>query len=115
MKKLEDWKGLIICLIVDIVVFVLAAVFLHTLPIKDINDRLMSFALYEFSCVMGIAAASIYGLLDQQDTSKGDHLEIIAVSLLLGIAIPVWPIVLLLVSVFTLILAILAKKKSSAS
>ena len=115
MKTLKTWKILSICLIAEVIVFVLGAVFLHPLPIKDTNDRLMAFALYEFSCVMGIVTASIYGLLDQKDTSKGDPIEIIVVSLLLGLIFPVWHVILLLVSVFTLILIILDKKKSSAS
>ena len=115
MKTLKTWQILSICLIAEVIVFVLGAVFLHPLPIRNTNDRLMAFALYEFSCVMGIVAASIYGLLDQKDTSKGDHLEIIVVSLLLGLIFPVWHVILLLVSVFTLILIILDKKKSSAS
>ena len=91
----------------------LGTVFINPLPIKDFNDRVMAFALYEFSCVIGIAAASIYGLLDQKDNSKGDVIELIVASLLLGIVISSWNIVLLFVAVFTLTLIILDFKRSS--
>ena len=113
MKKLKTWQSLIICLIAEIIVFVLGTVFLHPFPINDENDWLIAFALYEFSSVMGIAAASIYGLLDKIDTSKGDHLEIILVTLIVGLVLPIWNIVLILVSVFTLILIILDLKRPS--
>lgn len=115
MKNLKTWQNLVICFIAEVIVFILSAVFLHTFPIRDSSDMLMCFALYEFSCVMGIVAASTYGLLEPKNNPNTDVFEIIVASLLLGIVMPVWHVVLLLVMVFTLILIILAKRKSSVS
>ena len=113
MKKVNKIQSLIICLIAEIVVFVLGTVFVHPLPIEDLNDRLMAFALFEFSCIMGIVAASIYGLLDEKRDPNTDPFEMIIASLLVGAIIPIWHIALLFVAIFTLILIILEKRKLS--
>lgn len=113
MERLKIWQSLIICLVAEIIVFVLGTVFVHPLPIMNLNDRLMAFALYELSCVMGIVSASIYGLLDQKDTSKVNRFEIIITVLIVGIPFPIWNIALLLVAIFTLILIVLDLKNPS--
>lgn len=113
MERLKIWQSLIICLVAEIIVFVLGTVFVHPLPIMNLNDRLMAFALYELSCVMGIVSASIYGLLDQKDTSKVNRFEIIITVLIVGIPFPIWNIALLFVAIFTLILIVLDLKNPS--
>ena len=107
-------KVLILCLIVEILIFVLGIEFCNPFPINEIKEShdvvLLTILLYAASCLCGIFAAKGYGIL------KDDHMvEIGFLCLFVSFLAPLWPIILGGIFVFTLVLFILEKMKSSVS
>lgn len=116
-QKTNKVRELVTVLILELLVLVFGMEFFNPFPIKEIsNDHgtvFIAVAFYVFSCAMGFLAASIYGLLDRKSEYNTDGVEVLVVLMILGFMSYLWPIILTIVCIFTLVLIILKKRKSS--
>jgi len=114
MERLKKWQTLVICLAIEIVTFVLGMEFCNPFPINEIREShsmvLATIFLYAVSCICGIIAARECGMLDDKHMT-----EIVFLCLFLCFIAPMWPIILGCIFLFTLILLITNKSKSSES
>ena len=108
-------RTLLICLIVELVTLVMGLEFFNPFPFSEIGeDHLMVFAtfmLFGLSYAYGIIVADISGLIN-----ANKHMGYFVLAcLFLSFVSPIWPILLSVVIVFTIIMLVTTKHRSSKS
>ena len=115
MEKLNRKRSLLILLIVELATLVLGLEFFNPFPFSEISEDhdmiLMTFILFGLSYAYGIVACEISNIMN---TNKYMGYFILA-CLFLAFVSPIWPILLGAVIIFTVVLLITTKSKSSVS
>ena len=115
MDNLKKKRSLLTLLIVELTTLILGLEFFNPFPFSEISEDhtviLMTFILFGLSYAYGIIAAEISGIMN---TNKYMGYFVLA-CLFLAFVSPIWPILLGAVIVFTIVLLITTKSKSSVS
>lgn len=116
MEKYPNSKRLlIICLIVELVTLLGGLEFFNPFPISEIGEsHLMvgaTFVLFGLSYAYGVIVADVSGIID-----ANKHMGYFVLAcLFLAFVSPIWPILLIVVIVFTIVMLATTKSKSSKS
>ena len=113
MENFKTTRQLIVCLIVELAVLLVGLEFFNPFPISELSDDHMmvsaTFILYGLICGCGIFTAIKSG-----QTKDGTHIsELILLSLFVSFIAPMWPIILGSVMIYTIIMLIITRSKSS--